>query len=62
VSRARVLTAGGCGDWEDFVAEDADGAVLEDMDMFACCPTPAFAFAHFKHLHLPILSICICQF
>ena len=45
VSRARMHTVGGCGDWEDFVAEDADGAVLEDMDMFACCPTPAFAFA-----------------
>jgi oligopeptidase B len=33
VSRARVVTGEECGPWEDFVAEDENGAVLEDMDM-----------------------------
>jgi oligopeptidase B len=33
VSRARVTSCGECGVWEDFIAEDSDGAVLEDMDM-----------------------------
>ena len=33
VSRARVVAGENCGPWEDFVAEDENGAVLEDMDM-----------------------------
>ncbi len=33
VSRARLMTDGQCGPWEDFVAEAENGAVLEDMDM-----------------------------
>ena len=33
VSRSRVTSDGTCGGWEDFVAEDDRGAVLEDMDM-----------------------------
>jgi len=33
VSRARVGAGGGCGEWEEFIGEDGDGGVLEDMDM-----------------------------
>jgi protease II len=33
VSRAKVLDDGCCGEWEDFIAAEPDGAILEDMDM-----------------------------
>lgn len=33
VSRARLIDSDSLGEWEDFIAEDSDGAVLEDMDM-----------------------------
>jgi oligopeptidase B len=34
VSRCRLLSGGGCEEeWSDFVPEDSQGAVLEDMDM-----------------------------
>ncbi len=33
VSRLPVVWSGQCAEWKDFIPEDIEGAVLEDMDM-----------------------------
>jgi len=33
VSRLPAMWSGQCAEWKDFIAEDIEGAVLEDMDM-----------------------------